>query len=130
MTPNQKSAILKKIGRPEGFNLPYHPKDIRPYLPKIFHLEDNEITGEDADKLRDAIYSIYAIDRDQQPYSENWVKEKEDALLRLRDLLKDVPNTLVCEKCFVGEDSLKFETRRICENCIHKLAKYTKPHYK
>ena len=36
----QKSAILKKIGRPEGFNLPYHPKELRPYLLTIFNALD------------------------------------------------------------------------------------------
>lgn len=120
MTPNQKSAILKKIGRPEGFSLPYHPKDIRPYLLTITNSLDR-LNDADGFQLRQAIYSIYALDRDQKPYSENWVKENEDSYTLLKSLLQKnmIPQT--CEKCEVSEDAMKFETRRICQDCINNM---------
>lgn len=120
MTPNQKSAILKKIGRPEGFSLPYHPKDIRPYLLTITNSLDR-LNDADGFKLRQAIYSIYALDRDQKPYSENWVKENEDSYKLLKSLLQKNMLPQVCELCRTGEDSQRFNHARVCQDCINKM---------
>lgn len=120
MTPNQKSAILKKIGRPEGFSLPYHPKDIRQYLLTITNSLDR-LNDADGFQLRQAIYSIYALDRDQKPYSENWVKENEDAYKILKSLLQKNMLPQTCEICNLGEDALKFDGRRVCQDCINRM---------
>lgn len=120
MTPNQKSAILKKIGRPEGFNLPYHPKELRPYLLTIFNALDRLSTS-DASRLMDALFSLYALDRNSQPYSENWVREKEDCFKVLKEVLKDKMIPQVCEKCGIGEDSQRFDKARVCQDCINNM---------
>jgi len=116
MTPNQKSAILKKIGRPEGWSIS-NPTELKPYLLTIYNSLDRMNTA-DASQLMDAIFTIHACDRNRQPYSENWVKENEDSYTLLKSLLQKnmIPQT--CEKCEVGEDAMKFETRRICQDCI------------
>lgn len=122
MTPNQKSAILKKIGRPEGFNLPYHPKELRPYLLTIFNALDR-LNTIDASRLMDALFSLYALDRNSQPYSENWVREKEDCFKVLKEVLKDNMIPQVCEICKVGEDAGRFDSRLVCQDCTNSIMK-------
>lgn len=119
MDKYQKSAILKKIGRPEGFNLPYHPKDIRPYLLTLNNALDR-IDFEDGTHLVNCVYSLYALDRNPQPYSENWVSENNMYLRLFMAILKRNALPQTCEKCG-GEDSLKFDKHRICQDCINKM---------
>lgn len=75
----------------------------------------------DASQLMDAIFTIHACDRNRQPYSENWVKENEDAYKLLKSLLKKnmIPQT--CEICNVGEDSLKVDAVRVCQECVTRI---------
>ena len=115
MTDNQKSAILKKIGRPEGWSIS-NPTDLKPYLLTIYNSLDRMNTA-DASQLMDAIFTIHACDRNRNPYSENWVKENEDSYKLLKSLLQKnmIPQT--CEICNVGEDALKVNGRRICQDC-------------
>lgn len=119
MTDNQKSAIIQKIGRPEGWNIS-NPKELRPYLLAIYNSMDR-ISTEDGSKLMDAIYTIHACDRNPQPYSYNWSQENDGAYESLKKILKDNMIPQVCELCGIGEDSLKVDRVRVCQECVTRI---------
>lgn len=120
ISPRQKEAIIRKIGKSEDNNLPYHPKEMRPLIPTI-HLLIDRFSVEDASRVMDAVYTVYALDRDPKPFSENWENERQSCYKILKEVMGKHMNSQLCEICKVGEDAMKFDSRRVCQDCINNM---------
>ena len=113
MTDKQRATISQKL---KGIQ----PKEIKPYLQAINDgISANRFNTVQASKLMDLIYSIHALDRDWMSDIDNAQRNKlQDQLVAL---LRGTMNPQECEICLKGEDSLRFNIRRVCQDCINKM---------
>jgi hypothetical protein len=117
MTQAQKNLILGKI------SYIGQPTNLQPYIPSIIAMMERvDVPHKETSSLIDAIFTIHANYRRYGSYEPTYIEEETvQAYKAIQDVLKKnmIPQT--CEICNVGEDALKFEARRVCQDCINKM---------
>jgi hypothetical protein len=117
MTAAQKNLILSKI------SCLFQPTNLQPYIPSIIAMMERvDLPHKQTSALIDAIFTIHANYRlygSYEPYK--FEQENINAYKTIQNILKNnmIPQT--CEICNVGEDSLKIDGRRVCQDCVTRI---------